>query len=119
MVKRSGKLLRQGSWGDPTVVPIEVWDQVDTTRGTSYTHQWRKFPAMAKWSMASVSGIAEATEAQAMGFRTYRVDLDGLGPVQGEIACPNTADKSVTCNTCGLCSGNRSGAKSIMITPIV
>ena len=118
MVKASGKLLRQGSYGDPTVVPLEVWEAVDTTKGTSYSHQWRDRPEFAQFAMASVSGVDEAAEAQALGFRTYRVDVDGVGPVAGEIACPNTANKSIKCADCGLCSGNRSGAKNIVIDPI-
>ena len=119
MVKASGKLFRQGSWGDPARVPFSVWNQVDTTRGTSYTHQWKFNPEMRKFSMASAGTVAEAAEAQAMGFRSYRVDTENLGPVNGEIACPNTANKSIQCSDCGLCSGNRSaGAKSIMIEVI-
>ena len=116
MVKASGKPFRQGSWGDPSRVEAEVWAACDTTRGMSYTHQWRFNPEMKKFSMASVDTAAEAVEAQKLGWRTYRVDTENRGPINGsEIACPNTADKSVKCADCRLCSGLRSGAKSIMI----
>ena len=110
--------LRQGAYGDPAAIPLEVWRAVDLVGGTSYSHQWRNNPKMAEFAMASANNVAEAIEARAAGWRTYRVDSERLGPQPGEIACPNTADKSVTCLDCGLCSGNRSGAKSIMIEVI-
>jgi hypothetical protein len=115
------KPLRQGAYGDPAFVPLWVWEALEsngTGKGTSYTHQWRDYPELAQWAMASVSSVEEAAEAQALGFRTYRVDLDGTQPpIKGEIMCPYVAlkDAGLQCNACLLCSGNRmSGAKSIV-----
>ena len=115
------KPLRQGAYGDPAFIPLWVWEALEnngTGKGTSYTHQWREHPELAQWAMASVSSVEEALEAQAMGFRTYRVDLDGTQPpMQGEIMCPFKALEAtgLNCRSCGLCSGNRlAGAMSIV-----
>ena len=118
LVRASGKLLRQGAYGDPAVVPVEVWDAIDRGRGTSYSHQWQTAdPGLARYAMASVQSTAEAREAWAAGYRTYRVDVDRLGPVDGEIECPNTT-RGVSCADCGLCNGQRGPATNIMIAPI-
>jgi len=118
IIEASGLGVRQGAYGDPAVVPTSVWAQLDHGRGTSYTHQWRTAnPSLALFAMASVQSTAEMVEANAMGYRTYRVDLDGIGAQPNEIECPNTT-RGVTCAQCGLCNGNRSGAKNIFVKPI-
>ena len=116
IVEATGKPVRQGAYGDPAVVPVSVWDEVDRGRGTSYSHQWRTSQIQA-YAMASVQGLDEAHEAQAAGYRTYRVDVEQVGAQDGEIMCP-AESRGVSCADCGLCSGNRSGAKNIVIDPI-
>ena len=73
--------------------------------------------------MASVDSRSEALEAQAMGWRTYEVDVDGRGPDETTIICPEWKAKGapstgVTCSTCLLCDGSRKDAKNILIPPI-
>ena len=120
IIEASGMPVRQGAYGDPAAVPQTVWDQLDRRRGTSYSHQWRTAQVQA-FSMASVTSPAEATEAHRRGYRTYRVDLDQLGPLESlnEITCPNQT-LGTTCADCGLCNGLRNGpgAKNIVIHPM-
>ena len=117
IVEASRMPVRQGAYGDPAVLPQTVWDQLDRRRGTSYSHQWRTAQVQA-FSMASVTTLDEAAEAQSMGYRTYRVDVDQVGPQENEITCP-AESRGVTCADCGLCNGNRgAGAKNIVIHPM-
>ena len=117
MVTALGLPLRQGAYGDPAVVPQDVWAQLDRGRGTSYSHQWRTANVQA-FAMASVTTLDEAAEAQAAGYRTYRVDVQQVGPQENEITCP-AESRGVSCADCGLCNGNRGGtAKNIVIHPM-
>ena len=118
--------LRAGAWGDPANVPVHVWRDLygDSVEGTGYTNLWRTCdPEYSQWFMASVRSLDEAHEAQLAGWRTYRVDLEGVGATDGEIVCPeqkvNGVPTGVTCDTCRLCGGNRKDAKNIVIAPII
>ncbi|NIV33160.1 MAG: hypothetical protein GWN58_28045, partial [Anaerolineae bacterium] len=70
-----GRKVRVGSYGDPGAVPLWVWrdllDGCDKVQ-TGYTHQWRRFPELAPFCMASVDSLTEAAEAKLLGFRTFR-----------------------------------------------
>ena len=117
IIEASGMPVRQGAYGDPAVLPAAVWEQVDRGRGTSYSHQWRNAQVQ-RFAMASVTTLAEAAEAQAAGYRTYRVDLEEVGAQEGEIMCPHES-RGVSCADCNLCNGMRgAGAKSIVIPPM-
>jgi hypothetical protein len=113
-----GLELREGSYGDPAMLPFDVRDALNPKRGTSYTHQWRESwadPRGAQLSMASVQTIAEKRAANAAGYRTYRVTSGDLEP--DEILCPEIT-RNANCKACGLCAGNRVKAKNIVIRPI-
>ena len=113
-----GMGIRHGAYGDPAHVPVSIWAALGNNRGTSYTHQWRVADiGLAQFAMASVQSVAEASEAHAAGWRTYRVDKENLGAGDGEIMCPEQT-RGVQCKDCGLCAGNRIQAKNIVITPI-
>jgi hypothetical protein len=117
IIDESGMPVRQGAYGDPAVVPADVWAQVDRRRGTSYSHQWRT-AMVQQFSMASVTTMAEAADAKKLGYRYYRVDLEEVGAQDGEITCPNQT-LGTTCADCGLCNGQRgAGAKNIVIHPM-
>ena len=118
--KATSRNLRAGAYGDPAFVRYEVWAALygDDTEGTGYTHQWRTCDQrMKRYFMASVQTAAEAAEAHAMGWRTYRVDLEGTGPVDGEVWCPEQT-RGISCDDCRLCGGTAKAAKNIVITPI-
>lgn len=105
--------VRLGTYGDPAAVPVETWIALvlHSSGHTGYTHQWRAFPALRTLCMASVDSAAEAAEAQALGWRTFRVamprdsarDLTTLH----ESICPASAEagKKLTCAECLACGG--------------
>ena len=102
-------VLRLGAYGDPAMLPESVVaGEVRKYRGRAlgYTHQWQH--AWAGWAraycMASADSMDQAREAQAAGWRTFRVSYDGE-MMPGEILCPS--DKGVQCADCGLCDGKR------------
>ena len=117
IIDESGMPVRQGAYGDPAVLPAAVWEQLDRGRGTSYSHQWRNANVQ-RFAMASVTTLEEASEARALGYRTYRVDLEEVGAQEGEIMCPHES-RGVSCADCGLCNGQRgAGSKNIVIHPM-
>lgn len=117
----AGKHVRVGSYGDPAAVPFEVWDRAlaEIAGWTAYTHQWRRCdPRLRDLLMASVETEAGAAEAQALGWRTFRVRQSRLSAVlPGEVVCPasDEAGHRATCQTCELCRGACNPAKSVVI----
>lgn len=118
----AGLQLRIGAFGDPVAIPMAAWMPLLVTAGgwTSYTHAWRRREAQAyrAFCMASVDTLEEQREAQALGWRTFRIrtsDLDALDA--GEVMCPasDEAGHKVTCDRCSLCRGQARPAKSIAI----
>jgi len=113
-------IFRLGSYGDPAAAPIRVWQHA-TARvkaRNGYTHQWREFPAFAALCMASVDSEAQAHEARAAGWRTFRVRTAAAPVMTGEIACPASeeAGKRTTCADCRACGGTSAKARvSIVI----
>ena len=114
----SGKLgTRDGAYGDPATVPIDVWLALHVTgaKRTSYTHNWENSPELAPIAMASIDSQtwpdvdAALSTAWALGFRTYRVLGAGEQPRANEFLCPESPDDSnVQCATCGACNGKPS-----------
>jgi hypothetical protein len=122
------RLLRLGTYGNPSAAPVGVWWEVTRlVRGTTgYDHGWKtiKPRERTKWQqmvMASVDSEAEQHEAQALGWRTFRVALNAHR-LDTETPCPASreAGYKATCETCGgkagpLCGGTKIKAKSIVI----
>ncbi len=110
-----GRKLRLGAYGEPVAVPMRFWAQVIrlTSGRTDYTHQWRngRFRPWQRYLMASVDSLDQAREAQAKGWRTFRIGSNGEEPIRGEIRCPASAEAGhrTTCNRCGLCCGGNTG----------
>ena len=106
--------IRQGAWGDPAFVPMDVWEELENAvsnkKGSSYTHQWEWVsPEYAKFSMASVENLKQKADAQALGYRTYRMVDDESEIVEDEMLCLNSS-RGIQCRDCGQCGGNRSKA---------
>jgi hypothetical protein len=119
LAESRGLPIRFGAYGDPGAAPLELWRALDGKRHTGYSHQWRRFSGLRRLTMASADSLADAREAWARGWRTFRVirSVDELEP--NEILCPASAEagKRTTCAECGLCNGARDGdrRKSIAI----
>ncbi len=109
----SGRSFRFGTYGDPMAVPLAAWP-VAPGRRTGYSHQWEDDSCQTseykKLLMASVDSGSEYMRARANGWRSFRVESNPYNPMMpGEVVCPASEEggKRATCDTCGLCSGNR------------
>jgi len=103
--------MRMGAYGDPAAVPIEVWRGAAGSGALGYTHQWRTASDLRGMCMASVDDPEEAAQAQALGWRTFRVKHESDPLLPREIICPATLDRGRTfCMTCRQCDGTRRSA---------
>lgn len=114
-------LFRAGTYGDPTAIPFQPW-RAATLRAqaiTGYTHQWRnpRFAAFKAICMASVDTVEEADEAEAAGWRTFRVRKPGEILRNREKPCPASAEMGhkTTCDKCQACGGWSAKAKVSMV----
>lgn len=111
----AGRVVRIGSYGDPAAVPLHVWESL-TRRSiahSGYTHQWRAFPELAPYCMASADTSADRAAAKLLGFRTFRV-RGSTDPLESyEIACPASAEAGhkTTCAECRACGGTSAKAR--------
>lgn len=118
-----GRVVRLGTYGDPAAVPAIVW--MNLLRGsighTGYTHQWKHpdlLPIFKTLCMASADSVEEAAQAQAMGWRTFRVALpDHVARTQWEAICPASAEagKKLTCIQCRACDGVRNNKRGSIV----
>jgi len=111
-----GRPLRIGSYGDPAAVPVFVWSLLAQRASgiTGYTHQWRAFPSLRPYCMASVDSTMEHAAAEEQGWRTFRVKPVGEDMnTHREVTCPASVG-DVTCASCLLCNAGRA-AKSVAI----
>lgn len=108
--------IRMGAYGDPAMVPLEVWKKMGVMpKGSGYTHQWKTADeAYASLVMASVETLEEKEEANAKGYRTFRILSNEAELAADEVMCPNYT-QGTQCRTCGLCGGLRSKAKNVAI----
>lgn len=97
-------LVRFGAYGEPTLLPMYVVEQLAKYRHTGYTHAWRKFPQFAGIFQASVHSLVELAEANQLGYKTFRIaDVKE----RSEAICPASkeAGKKKTCVECRMCNG--------------
>lgn len=109
---------RLGAYGEPAALPFEVAQELAPGEHTGYTHQWRTCDQrFRELCMASVDTEEEAHEAQAMGWRTFRVRKASEPLLAGEIVCPASKEGNYksTCAQCLLCAGTSRKAKNIAI----
>lgn len=110
--------VRLGAWGEPTAIPFDVLSPLTANGHTGYTHQWRDCDIRYQdILMASVDSPEEKAEAEALGWRTFRVRTPDQPILDGEISCPASkeAGKKTQCAKCLLCSGTSRKAKNIVI----
>lgn len=117
-----GRIVRIGSYGDGAMVPGIAWHRLvfGANGNTGYTHQWRQPWAqdMRAYCMASVESEAEALEARAMGWRTFRIRSEAEALAPREIMCPasDEAGNKRQCIDCQACDGaDRPGKASVAI----
>lgn len=118
----SDKYVRLTAYGDIAAAPAAVW--LNLAAGaygwTGYTHQWGHCDqALKTIAMASVDTPEEKAEAEALGWRTFRVRREHEPLEKNEITCPASAEAGhlTTCEQCGLCGGTAKTAKTIAILP--
>ena len=122
--------LRIGSYGDPTAVPLSVWEeQVNIMESslegkrkplwTGYTRRWMlsENQGYKKYLMASCFSLEEQREALNLGWSTYRIKNEQQERTDNEIPCPASIEqgKKTVCSNCLLCNGSNGGTKSICI----
>jgi len=117
-----GRLVRGGTYGDPSLVPSYIWDSlISLCDGyTMYSHQANMPSADYRPDimMRSADTRQEAIDAWNNGERTFRVTNTYDDIVQGkEIRCPASKEmgQRTTCASCKLCGGSSVKAKSIVI----
>jgi hypothetical protein len=119
----AGRMVRIGAYGDGAAIPEWVWRLMlsNVADWTGYTHQWRNPAAqwMRDYCMASVDSLEEMHEAQAMGWRTFRVApaVDWTRE-KTESLCPASKEAGavIQCDKCLRCSGLKGhGKQSVMI----
>src|SRR5258708_6040123 len=94
--------------------PFYVWQAVlaKAEGTTGYSHQWRNFPELAAYCMASCDSLADHAQAKLLGWRTFRVRSAEQALQAKEIVCPASkeAGHKTTCSACKACGGH--GAKA-------
>ena len=105
-----GRKIRFGTYGDPAAIPLGIIRKLAGVLDswTGYTHQWKRGPrGLRKFCMASCDTLAEKEEAQALGWRTFRVRQEHDPIQRDEFVCPasNEAGKRLQCATCMACCG--------------
>ena len=109
--------VRFGAYGDPVFIPFSIVRDIAAVSAgwTGYTHQWHNplYAGYRAFVMASAETAAGAAEAQAQGWRTFRVSAT-TETQANEIVCPNTT-RGISCADCRLCQGTTLRAKNIVI----
>ena len=106
--------VRFGAYGDPAAAPFEIWESLSLNARltTGYSHQWRTCDQrLRQLCMASVDTLHQMQEAQAMGWRTFRIGDDSEPRTTCEARCPASqeAGYKLQCINCGACDGTATG----------
>jgi hypothetical protein len=111
-----GRGVRFGSYGEPVLLGHDLVNKISKRAKfwTGYTHQWHKNAWAKDYFMASVETTLVDKAAKNMGWRTFFVG-DSVG--SENVTCPASkeAGNKATCDTCKLCMGTQSKAKSVKI----
>ena len=116
--KYSIDLLRLGTYGEAVTMPLDFISQLVflAKKHTAYTHLWHleEYSEYKSYFMASTDNFLLSKIAKDKNWRVFEV-----GENNESIQCPSDPiipkDKRINCAKCGLCSGNKLGAKSIYI----
>ena len=118
----AGRKVRLGSYGDPAAVPLSVWQRAlqGASGHTGYTHQWRNFPQLSAYVMASVDFEYEIPRAESQGWRVFYAASPSFVAAQPKarfMACPASKEGGHrrTCESCGQCGGTASASPKHVI----
>jgi hypothetical protein len=111
-------LLRLGTYGEAVTMPIDFIAQLIplSKKHTAYTHLWHleQYSEYKAYFMASTDNFLLSKIAKSKNWRVFEV-----GENIDSIQCPSDPiikkENRINCAKCGLCSGNKLGAKSIYI----
>ncbi len=121
LAKLAGKAIRFGAWGEPSLIELPLMSKIASVakNWTGYTHQWSKDWAQGykAFLMASVESVESKSQANAKGWRTFRIVKSESAILPDEVLCPATTNRKipVQCVTCGLCKGNSIRAKNVAV----
>jgi hypothetical protein len=111
------KFARFGTYGEPTLLPIELMTALSTIvkKYSGYTHQYMNVSKeYNRFLMSSVHNIFEANISKDLGYRSFLVGSDKPANF---VLCPSSStiakDNKLSCANCGLCAGSNIGAKDI------
>ena len=117
----AGLSFRIGSYGDPAAIPASIWKRATrlVKNRTGYTHQWNKRigAGLKGLCMASADSEQDVVDANARGWRTFRVRKHDAPVLATESICPASKEggQRTQCDTCGLCKGATIAAANIVI----
>ena len=117
----AGLAFRIGSYGDPAAIPASIWKRATrrVKNRTGYTHQWGKRigAGLKGLCMASADSESDVSDANAKGWRTFRVRKIDAPVLANETICPASkeGEQRVQCVDCGLCKGATIAAANIVI----
>lgn len=105
----AGARVRLGAYGDPAAVPRGVLEALTARAAawTGYTHQWRLGFALQDLVMASAESAADVRDAEALGYRCFRIVAPGEPRAPGHMVCPSSTERGyrLTCAECSACRG--------------
>ena len=109
----SDRVVRFGSYGDPAMVPVEVWQKIlsaGVKNHTGYTHQWRSEFAQGFKGIvqASCDGLMDFVDASSAGWKCFLVKPADVADPKGTAHCAASVEKGAktTCASCHLCDGH-------------
>jgi len=120
----AGLAFRIGSYGDPAAIPASIWKRATrrVKNRTGYTHQWNKRigAGLKGLCMASADSESDVSDANAKGWRTFRVRKHDAPVMATESICPASKEgaqrvQRVQCVDCGLCKGATIAARNVVI----
>jgi len=112
----TGRVLRLGSYGDPTAAPFEAWEQLLATVAgwTGYTHQWAYCDSRwAGYLMASTHTAQGNDRAHGRGYSTFRTVGSALEILADERPCL-AQTRGLTCDKCKACRGCSAANRAVV-----
>ena len=108
----AGLTVRFGAYGDPGMVPAEVWSFRHVLKSyTGYTARWSTLDDSWQWLTASVPTVADSLRARSKGWRYFRAKAEGSPDMEGEQPCPAVGDAPLPCALCTACDGSERASK--------